>query len=309
MKLVIFGCGKIANRIAKSCKLVDNIELVGFASKNIDKAKEYCKLYECKEYGDYDYFLNSDVDAVYVATYNPSHYELIKKCLEHHKNVICEKPMLSSIEDNKKLFDLARKNNVLLMEALKSVFLPLNIKIKELIDNKVIGELKEIYASFMRAGNHPKDHWINEIKTGGALRDLGTYCIGTMNYLIGIEPELVKVKTDRTDDNSDTTAYVEFRYGNIKGEVEVSNSIDGNMCLHIRGSDGEIHAQEFWKSGKGYYLIGDKRYEIEEELISDFYYELKHFADLVDNGKIESPVMSEKASENILKITDIGKEE
>lgn len=309
MKLVIFGCGNIANRIAKSCELVKQIELFGFASKNIEKAKEYADRYNVKHYGNYDDFLNDEnVDAIYIATYNQSHYDLIKLCLEHGKHVICEKPMVSSIKDNNELFKLASENNVLLMEALKSVFLPLNIRIKELIDNKVIGDVKEIYASFMRAGHHPEEHWINELGSGGALKDLGSYCVGTMNFLMDRQAELVSIETDETIDRADTTAYVNLRYGDINGRAAVSNTIDGATFLHITGSKGEIHADDYWKSGTGYYIVEGIRYEIDEELISDFYYELKHFSDLIDNGIIESDVMSQKASENILKITDYRKE-
>ena len=188
MKLVIFGCGNIANRIARSCLLVKEIELLGFASKDIEKAKRYAETYGCREYGDYDHFLNSDVDAVYIATYNPSHYELIRSCLEHHKSVICEKPMLSSVKETEELFDLARQNDVVLMEAMKSVFLPLNIKIKQLMHDGTIGKIEKVYASFMRKGNHPKDHWINEPMTGGALKDLGSYCVGTLDYLMNESP-------------------------------------------------------------------------------------------------------------------------
>jgi len=94
MKLAILGCGKIANRIAKSALLVDSIDLVGFGSKDINKAKEYSKTYGCRDYGDYDHFFNSDIDAVYIATYNPGHYALIKEAIRHHKAVICEKPMV-----------------------------------------------------------------------------------------------------------------------------------------------------------------------------------------------------------------------
>ena len=309
MNIVIFGCGNIANRVAQSCQLVDELNLFGFASKDIDKAIEYAKKYNVEHYGNYDDFLNDEsVDAIYITTFNQSHYELINKSLEHKKHVICEKPMVSSIYENKESFELARKNNVLLMEALKSVFLPLNIKIKQLIDNNVIGETKEIYASFMRAGCHPKDHWINEKGCGGALKDLGSYCIGTMNYLMDKSAELVSIETDEKNNKADTTAYVNLKYGDVKARAAVSNSIDGDMFLHITGSNGEIHADNFWKSGKGYYISDGRRYEIEEELISDFYYELKHFVYLVDNHILMSDIMSEKASENILKITDYRKE-
>ncbi len=303
MKLTISGCGRIANRIAKSCLLVKEIDLVGFGSKDINKAKEYSEKYGCREYGDYDHFLNSDIDAVYIAVYNPGHYDLIRKCLEHKKNVICEKPMLFSLKENEEMFALAKENDVLLIEALKSVFLPLNIRIKEMMEDKVLGETKEIYTAFMRNGSHGEDHWINDPKCGGALSDLGSYCIGTMNFLTGIEPVLVSCESDRTEEKADSTAYVTVDYDGIIGKASVSNRLDGDTTLIVTGERGFIRADNYWKSGDAYYELDGVRYEIHEELISDFYYELKHFADLTDQGKKESDVMSKEASDRILKIT------
>ncbi len=303
MKLAIFGCGRIANRIAKSCLLVKEIDLVGFASKDISKAKEYSEKYDCREYGDYDHFLNSDIDAVYIAVYNPGHYDLIRKCLEHKKNVICEKPMLFSLKENEEMFALAKENDVLLMEALKSVFLPLNIRIRKMMEDKVLGETKEIYTAFMRNGSHGEDHWINDPKCGGALSDLGSYCIGTMNFLTGIEPVLVSCESDRTEEKADSTAYVTVDYDGIIGKASVSNRLDGDTTLIVTGERGFIRADNYWKSGDAYYELDGVRHEIHEELISDFYYELKHFADLTDQGKKESDVMNKEASDRILKIT------
>ena len=305
MKLVIFGCGRIANRIAKSCRLVEGLDLVGFASKDLQKAREYCETYNCREYGDYDHFLNSDVDAVYIATYNKSHYELIRKCLEHRKNVICEKPMLFNLKDNSEMFALARNNDVLLMEALKSVFLPINIKVKQMVEEKKIGEIREIYAAFMRNGSHGEDHWINDPECGGALADLGSYCIGTMNFIMGKEPKLIEMKTNRTPIKADSTTVVSVDYDGVKGTASVSNSEDGDCCLVVKGDKGLIRIENYWKTGDGYYELDGKRYELHEECVSDFYYELRHFNDLVDNKIKESDVMNEKTSADILKITAV----
>ena len=304
MKLAIFGCGKIANRIARSCLLVDNIDLVGFASKDIEKAEKYAKEYGCRDFGDYDHFLNSDIDAVYISTYNKSHYELIKRCLKHHKNVICEKPMLFSVKETKEVFDLVKENDVLLMEALKSVFLPSMIKVKKMIADKTIGDVKEVYASFMRCGNHPQDHWINDLKTGGAFKDLGSYCVGTINYLLDRKAKIVSIEDDRTETRAETTCNALLDYDRITGKVSVSNRLDGDTKLVVTGSNGYIEVENFWKNGNGYYELNGERYEFNEELISDFYYELRHFADLVDNNIKESPIMNEEASLNIIKITD-----
>ncbi len=303
MKLAIFGCGKIAKRIAASCLQVKEIDLVGFASKDRAKAKTYAENYGCRDYGDYEHFLNSDIDAVYVATYNPSHYELIKTCLEHHKSVICEKPMLSSITETEELFALAASHKVTLMEALKSVFLPLNIKIRQMMKEGTIGEIQEVYAAFMRCGHHDETHWINDPETGGALKDLGSYTIGTLNFLMGQSAELISLKTDATAEHSDTTAYADLQYGKVKGRIAVSNRLDGDTTLIVTGSRGIIRADNFWKTGKGFYMIGEERHELDEECISDFYYELKHFAGLVDQGISQSPVMPMQASLDILHIT------
>lgn len=304
MKLVIFGCGIIANRIAKSVKLVDNIELVGFGSKSIERAKEYAEKYECKEYGDYDYFLNSDVDAVYIATYNPSHYELIKKCILAHKNVICEKPMLSSIEANNELFALAKDNGVILMEAMKGVFLPLIIKIKQMIQNGELGEIVDIRASFIRGEKFRSDHWIFDPVTGGALRDVGSYCAATMNFLLDKNPTVISKVTNRTADRSDTIANVEIDYEGIAGHLSASNFLSGDCSLIIQGTKGMIKVENFWKASEGYCLIDGIEYKLQEETISDFYYELEHFADLFEKGLLESPVMPLEASNKILSITN-----
>ena len=161
----------------------------------------------------------------------------------------------------------------------------------------------------MRNGNHPKDHWINEPVTGGALKDLGSYCVGTLDYLMEESPRLISIETDRMPGRADTTAYGDLMYGDVEGRIAVSNSLDGDTTLIINGSKGMIRADNYWKTGKGYYVVDGTRHELDEECISDFYYELRHFAYLVDNGILESPVMSRQASLDILSITTKETEE
>lgn len=305
MKTAIFGCGKIAKRIAKGFEYVDGNELVGFASRDIEKAKSYANEFNKSLYGDYDFFLNNeDIDAVYVATYNLNHYKIIKTCLEHHKHVICEKPMLSDIEENEELFKLAKDNNLLLMEAMKAVFLPINIKVKEMINDGVIGEVKYMEASFVRGPRHPEDHWIYDLKTGGALKDLGSYCAAIMNFLTDRKPNVIYKMVNKTEILADTIAEVNIDYDGISGHLLVSNEITGDSSLNIYGTKGFIKVSEFWKVGKGYYVVNGERFELNEEMKNDFYYELQHFSDLINSKTYESPVMSKIASNNILIVTE-----
>ena len=304
MKTVIFGCGKIAKRIAKGFSYVQSNELVGFGSRDINKAKAYADEFGMPLYGDYDYLLNNkDIDAIYVATYNLNHYELIKKCLQAHKHVICEKPMLSNIDDNNELFDLAKNNNCLLMEAMKAVFLPINIKVKQMIKDGVIGDVKYMEASFVRGPRHPEDHWIYDLKTGGASKDLGSYCAAIMNYMIDTKPNVIYKYSNNTDILADTITEINIDYDGVNGHLLVSNEITGDSSLNIYGTKGYIKVPEFWKVGKGYYVVDGERFELDEEMKNDFYYELQHFTDLINNNIYESPIMSRDASNNILIVT------
>lgn len=303
MKTVIFGCGKIANRVAKGFEHVRGNELVGFASKDINKAKEYAEKYNVELYGNYDYFLNNpSIDAVYVCTYNLNHYELIKECIKHHKHVMCEKPMALNVKENDELFALAKENNVLLMEALKSVFLPIINKVKQMINDNTIGEVHHIEASFVRNGDHPIDHWINDPRCG-VTKDLGEYCIGTINYLLDKKPIIEYKYKNNTQEKSDNTGEFILSYDNIKAHVLVSNAFDGDGSLKVFGTKGLIVIPDYWKTGKGYYLVDGNRYEIDEELISDFHYEIQHFSDCLNNKLLQSPIMSEEFSHNIIDIT------
>ena len=304
MKTVIFGCGKIANRVALGFEHLANNELVGFGSRDINKAKEYALKYNKPLYGNYDYFLNNnDIDAIYITTYNVNHYDLIKECLNHHKHVICEKPMLSSIDENEELFKLAKDNNCLLMEAMKAVFLPINIKIKQMIKDNVIGEIKYMEASFVRGPRHPEDHWIYDLKTGGALKDVGSYCAAILNFLTDKTPKVLYKYKNNTDKIADTIGEVFLEYDGIKAHIFVSNEITKDSYLYILGSKGTIKVENFWKVGKGSYTVDNQTYELNEELINDFHYELEHFSNLIENHIYESDIMSKEASNNILKIT------
>ena len=305
MKTVIFGCGKITKRIVKGFELVKGNELVGFASSDINKAREYAETYNKPLFGNYETFLlDTNIDAVYIATYNLNHYDLIKKCLLHHKHVICEKPMLSSIKDNDELFVLAKEKNCLLMEAMKAVFLPINKKVKELVNNKAIGDIKYIEASFVRGPRHPEDHWIYDLKTGGALKDLGSYCAAIMNFICDKTPKIIRKYTNKTSSLADTIGEVSIDYDGIQGHLLVSNEISGDSALRVYGTRGYIVVENFWKVGSGFYVVDGETYSIEEEMLNDFYYELQHFTDCVSKNILQSPIMDKKASNNILLITE-----
>ena len=146
--VAILGLGNIANRVAKGVICSDKANLYAVASRNIDNAKSFADKYDSYTYyGSYEEMLKDpNVDLVYICTPNAFHYEQIKLCLSHKKHVICEKPMVKDEIQVRELFAMAREQGCFLMEAEKTMFTPLNKKIKAMIEDGAIGKLHTIRA-------------------------------------------------------------------------------------------------------------------------------------------------------------------
>ena len=118
IKIGLIGLGTIADRIPKGIICSDNGTLYAVASRSYEKAVTFKEKYQAKKaYGSYEELLNDkEIDLVYIATINQSHYELIKKCVDYGKHIICEKPLVKNCEQTKEVYAYALSKNIFLME-------------------------------------------------------------------------------------------------------------------------------------------------------------------------------------------------
>ena len=125
-KWAILGPGKIAHKFAKGLADVPGAELYAVASRSLPKAEEFAKEFNVpKFYGSYDDLANdTEVDIIYIATPHVFHGEHTLLCLKHKKAVLCEKPFAMNKEQVHEMIKTAKKENVFLMEALWTYFLP-----------------------------------------------------------------------------------------------------------------------------------------------------------------------------------------
>ncbi|MDO4197592.1 MAG: Gfo/Idh/MocA family oxidoreductase [Erysipelotrichaceae bacterium] len=306
INIAVLGPGKIARRFVNGKS--EYVNYYAVCGRNPDKTKKFAEDNGIDIYYSIEECLNDDnVDAVYISTPNPTHYELTKLCLNHHKHVLCEKPFVGTKEECNELYDLAKDKGLMLMEADKQLFLPLTQKIKEILDNKIIGDVK--YMNGYYCDNREskdifqKDHWVFEEKTGGAIRDIGIYPIAYFNYLNNWEIEEVNT-VSRYLHGVDCFSITEIRYKNGVFSTSVSGfDIDLPKGCDIYGTLGHIHIDNFWKTGKAsIYLNTSETIELNEEMISDFKYETDHFALCIKKSLNESPVIGRNES---LKLIDI----
>lgn len=146
------------------------------ASRDKAKAEEFARQWGfSKAYGSYEEMVNdSEVDLVYVATPHSLHYPHVKLCLEHGRNVLCEKSFMLSLDQAQEVISLACSKGLLVAEAAWPRYTPFSWQIKQLLADGVIGEPQSITASlcYPVAG---KTRIVESKLGGGALLDLGVY--------------------------------------------------------------------------------------------------------------------------------------
>ncbi len=181
----IIGCGRIANRFVSEVKNRHHMVVKSVFSRNINTVSDFI-IEKGILYGfdDIDKFLDSGIDAVYIATPHQTHYEFAKKCILKKKHILCEKPATLQKEHLEELMELAKVNKVVFLEAIKTAFFPAFSKVLEEINTGIIGEVLEVRATFTKL---IKDKNLREFdaRFGGATNEMGTYPLLLATKILG----------------------------------------------------------------------------------------------------------------------------
>ena len=313
----ILGPGNIANRVAKGVICSPKANLYAVASRNIDKAKSFADKYGAEiYYGSYEEMLNDpNVDLVYICTPNTFHYEQIKLCLVHGKHVICEKPMVKDEAQVRELFAIAREKNCFLMEAEKTMFTPLNKKVKEMIAEGVIGKFHTIRAQYCSDGldGLSEDHWVLEEEFGGCTYDIGVYPICASHFYADAQMKEFQAEVVRNPEyNCDFGMDVDIFYENgIYGCVRANwfyQAKDKGKAVLV-GDKGYFEIPAYWKGNKAYLHKDGIVTEIEVAMESDFEGEITHAIECIEDGLVESPILGEEMSVEIIRVVEAVQKE
>ena len=279
MEKVKWGVLGTAN-IAKGCTIpgmqqVDNCELYAIAGRDINKALKFKDDFGFqKAYGSYEELIeDSEVQAIYIPLPNGLHLKWVKEALQHKKHVICEKPLALNSSDARDMFETAKANGVILMEAYAYLHSPYIKSLKADIDSGLIGEIDYIESEFLTQG-YSEDIRLYKDQGGGAMYDLGCYCTTMILSLIDSTPTSVIANARYTELGVDelTNAIIKFKNGvNATFTVGMILGKDSGSRfdkLYIHGSKGAIRSDvEFNQSGElSYKIYLDK--EIIERKIS-----------------------------------------
>jgi predicted dehydrogenase len=218
-------------------------ELVAVASRTQERADAYAREWGIpRSHGSYEALLaDPDVDAIYISLPNGPHVEWSIHCLEAGKHVLCEKPFARFPDDVERAFDAAERAERLLMEAFMWRHHPQSTKLVELVRGGAIGELRLIRATFSFTIDKDTDVRLDPQLGGGALMDVGCYCIGGLR-LFGGEP--VRVSGHQvvgpTGVDLRYAAAVEFP-GRVLAHFDCAFDLPRRQELELVGADGTLY--------------------------------------------------------------------
>ena len=220
----------------------DLVEIVAVGSRDRARAETYAREHGIERaHGSYEELLaDPDVDAVYVALPNALHVEWSIRALEAGKHVLSEKPLSRDPAQVARAFDAAEAAGLLLMEGFMYRHHPQTRKLKELVDNGAIGELRVVRTHFSFALDRPGDvRWDPELG-GGALLDLGCYCVSGSRLLAG-EPEVVHAEQTLTSSGVDARFVATMRFaGGVLGHFDCALDLPYRTELEAVGSEATL---------------------------------------------------------------------
>lgn len=245
----IIGPGNIAHKFAQDLEQVAGAKIYAIAGRNQERAQRFADVYNAPHAFDQvdDLLALPDLDVVYIATPHSSHCANTLQCLRAGKAVLCEKPWAIDQQEAIQMMELARKEQVFLMEAIWTRFLPTTQKIMELISSGVIGEVESVKADFgFRAKIDPNSRLFNPALGGGALLDIGLYPVFLSQLLLGKPSEiLASSRLAPTGVDMETSIILDYG-GKQMANLHCTFGAHTKTEAFIHGSKGSIHWHGRW---------------------------------------------------------------
>jgi predicted dehydrogenase len=308
--VALVGLGSLStNQIAPALLKTRNCRLAGIVTGTPSKAEEWKTKYNLPDKSIYNYdnmsqmSKNKDIDIVYVVTPNALHLPHVQAAAAAGKHVFCEKPLEINTERAQGIVDACKKAGVQLAVGYRCQFEPNHLECVRLAREKVLGDVRVIDANFGFAIGDPTQWRLKrDLAGGGALMDVGIYCLQTARMLTGEEPiwiSATEVKTDNVKfkEVDETISWqMKFPSGVISHSVSTygANGFQGFRAGATRGWFG-LDPAYYYNGNRGRRSDGP---EINIPVSDQFATELDDFADCIIN-KRQSKVSGEMGVQDV----------
>ncbi len=309
LRVGIIGAGWIADKMAEALSPLDEAEVLAIASRSLEKTRQFAdERGISRAYGSYEELVEDpDVDLVYVATPHSHHYPHARLALEHGKPVLVEKAFTANAREAEALLTLAHERHLFITEAIWTRYMPLSMKVKEIMDSGIIGEPRILTATLCYEMEQ-KERIIRPDLCGGALLDLGVYVLNFARMYFGTD--IVRTVTNchlgpsgMDMMESISLSFRDGRMANLQAGCLTLNDRQGI----ISGKEGYIRIDnvncperiEVWRN---YELV--EVYERPEGMVNGYEYQVLECKRCLEAGLTESPMMPHEETLSIMRQMD-----
>ncbi|MBM2818345.1 MAG: Oxidoreductase protein family [Nitrosarchaeum sp.] len=254
MNVAVIGLGKMGLLHAGILNSLKDVNLIAITEKE-KLISNYIKssLDNVKVYEDYEKMFESEnIDLAYITTPVSTHVPIALACINNKISFFMEKPISGNFNETKKLCSELKKSNIQHYVGFNRRFIDTFVKVKSLLDLKVLGQIDTVKSTMYAANvfSKPKGWRSNKkISGGGVLLDFGSHVIDLLHWYFGdIKDVSAKIRSIYSEDVEDE-AEVQFNFvNNIKGSLSTSWSKKGyrlpEITLEINGDNGQIIVNE-----------------------------------------------------------------
>lgn len=238
----VLGTARVAQKaIIPAIQALKHQKVVALASRDLNRAREFSAPFQIPQlYDRYEDLLSDDnVQAVYIPLPNSEHAPWALKALQAGKHVLVEKPFATSAQEAQEILALAEEKGLVLMEAFMYRYNPRVAKVLELVQGGDLGKLRFIESSFSFPLENPDDIRLIPSLGGGALYDMGCYCVNYQRLLAGREPLTVQANAYLGQSGVDFQMSAQLDFGEqVFGHFTVAFNSTSQQLLRLVGSEG-----------------------------------------------------------------------
>jgi len=270
-----------------------NGELLAVASRDEATAQAFAEKAGIPQYyGNYEALLEDErIEAVYNPLPNSLHKEWTIRAAEKGKHILCEKPLALDATECREMEAAASANGVKLLEAFMYRFHPRTEKVLEMVREGAVGDLKQIRSTFTFLLTTPENiRWDPELG-GGALMDVGCYCVNVSRTIVGREPVEVRAMANFRTPGVDEQMAGTLRFEDgLLAHFDCALTMERTEAYQIQGTDGHLRIQNAFLPGTDEAVI--EKFDAENELTKltvegadEYKLMVEHFARCVLNDR------------------------
>ena len=239
--------------VAPAIARADGAELVGIASRTAGRAAEAAaRLGLQRSYASYeDLLADPDIDAVYIPLPNSLHKEWTVKALAAGKHVLCEKPLAASAAECIEMHSASLAANRFVMEAFMYRHHPRMLAARELIASGRLGQVRVVRSAFGFTVSDPLNIRFRPDLAGGALMDVGCYCVDVARFLLDAEPITANAQAVWSDSDIDLHLSGQLNFGTANLVFDCSLDTVRQEFVEVVGTEGTMRIDAAFLPGTG----------------------------------------------------------